>query len=98
LRSSSWLQFLEQSGIERRDLLPEKPPRMHWRTHGRLFNKGAAAVPDVALKVRLVAEWMIGDHALIRRQRLVERLHQRLLRVQRVEPHRQESSASTFRI
>jgi hypothetical protein len=26
-----------------RDPFPEKPPRMHWRTYGRLFNKAAAA-------------------------------------------------------
>ena len=25
------------------DLFPKKPPRMHWRTYGRLFNKAAAA-------------------------------------------------------
>ena len=25
------------------ELFPDKPPRMHRRTHGRLFNKAAAA-------------------------------------------------------
>jgi hypothetical protein len=25
------------------DLFPKKPPRMHWRTYGRLFNKAATA-------------------------------------------------------
>jgi len=24
------------------ELFPEKPPRMHWRTYGRLFNKAEA--------------------------------------------------------
>jgi hypothetical protein len=24
------------------DLFPNKPPRMHWRTYGRLFNKADA--------------------------------------------------------
>ena len=26
-----------------RDPFPDKPPRMHWRTYGRLFNRAAAA-------------------------------------------------------
>ena len=39
------------------DLFPEKPPRMHWRTYGRLFNKAEAEQQ----------RWMAMEHDYMRR-------------------------------
>jgi hypothetical protein len=39
------------------DLFPDKPPGMHWRTYGRLFNKAAAAQEL----------WMAVEHDYMRR-------------------------------